>query len=208
MLFRNPIGLAAGFDKNATCFPNLAKFGFGFVEVGTVTPKYQPGNPAPRMFRLLDHKALINRMGFNNYGIETVRKNIEKRIDQVEFGAFKLGVNIGMNKTTKDPVNDYRLGVNYFKDCCHYIVINVSSPNTPGLRDLQKREYLEGILKAARKELNSDGKRISQRTLHPKLFVKIAPDLTYEDVDSIVDLLTSSPVLSNIFSFALMIGSR
>lgn len=194
MSFRNPIGLAAGFDKNGICFQNIAKFGFGFLEIGTVTPKYQLGNPKPRMFRLLDYKALINRMGFNNYGIEIVRKNIEKKIDQVENGEYKLGVNIGINKTTNDPINDYRLGVNYFKDCCHYIVINVSSPNTPGLRLLQETKYLKEILQVARTELETQGKRISAKTLNPKLLVKIAPDLTYEEIDSIINLLMNNNV--------------
>ncbi len=139
--FSNPIGLAAGFDKSAEVYNSLLKLGFGFVEVGTITPLKQPGNPKPRIFRLKEDGALINRLGFNNDGMEKVKSRI---ISAKKRGI--LGINIGPNKNTKDQKNDFCLGLKNFFDIADYITINISSPNTEGLRDFHDREKLKDLL--------------------------------------------------------------
>ena len=140
-IFPNPIGIAAGFDKSAEVYNSLLKLGFGFVEVGTVTPLKQIGNSKPRIFRLEDDKALINRLGFNNDGIEKIKSRIN-----FEKKKGILGVNIGPNKNTKDKKNDFCLGLKNFFDLADYITINISSPNTEGLRDFHDQEKLNELL--------------------------------------------------------------
>jgi len=156
LTFRTPIGIAAGFDKNATMIPFLAALGFGFIEVGTVTPRPQPGNPKPRLFRLPEQRALINRMGFNNDGADAVAERL--------IAPVPLFVNIGKNKDTplENAADDYAICANKLGPRADAIVINVSSPNTPSLRDLQRPEHLEKILGVVH---------------HERVFVKIAPDI-------------------------------
>ena len=166
--FPNPIGLAAGFDKDATVFAPLLRLGFGFVEVGTVTPKAQPGNPRPRLFRLEQDGALINRLGFNNGGMHGAAGRLASR------GAGIVGANIGMNRASEDAIADYLAGLRTMFDRADYLVINVSSPNTPGLRALQQRDTLMALLSAlmeARAQITPGGIRVTP------LLVKIAPDL-------------------------------
>lgn len=169
--FPAPLGLAAGFDKNATAINAWSALGFGYAEMGTVTPKAQPGNPAPRLFRLPADKAILNRMGFNNDGALTVAHNLESR-----RAGNVIGINIGKNKTATDAVADYRSGASLLGPLADYLVVNVSSPNTPGLRDLQAIEELRPILSA-----------VKDATDTPVL-VKIAPDLSDEDIDAVADL--------------------
>ncbi len=169
--FANPVGLAAGFDKNAEAVDGLVGQGFGFVEVGSVTPLPQPGNPRPRLFRLAANGAVINRMGFNNDGLEAVAARLVKR----RKGGI-VGVNLGKNKSSEDAISDYAQGVAAMAALADYLVVNVSSPNTPGLRALQSADQLEKLLAAVlevRKEATPDNP--------PPLLLKIAPDLTDED---------------------------
>lgn len=170
--FPNPVGLAAGFDKNAEVADAMLRQGFGFVEIGSVTPRPQPGNPKPRMFRLPDDGAILNRMGFNNQGLEAVAARLAKRRRQGIVGA-----NLGKNKDTEDAAADYEKGVAALARLCDYLVVNVSSPNTPGLRALQGREPLAALVARVRSALDAavpaDGR--------PPLLLKIAPDLTDED---------------------------
>ena len=170
--FRNPLGLAAGFDKNAEALAPLSRLGFGFVEAGTVTPRPQAGNPKPRLFRLSEDRAVINRMGFNNAGIDVYLENLARRPRDVPVGG-----NIGINKDNADPERDYPALVRALAAHVDYIVVNVSSPNTPGLRDLQGEARLRSILAAI--AAGSDG--------HPPILVKIAPDLSPDGVASVVD---------------------
>jgi dihydroorotate dehydrogenase len=162
--FPNPVGIAAGFDKNAEAPGALLAMGFGFVEVGTVTPRPQPGNPRPRVFRLAGDGALINRLGFNSDGHDRVRARLEAR---ARPGI--VGVNIGANKESEDPAGDYVLGARAFAGLADYLTVNISSPNTPGLRGLQDEGALGRLLDRVTGELG-DGVR-------PPLLVKIAPDL-------------------------------
>ncbi|KUG07080.1 quinone-dependent dihydroorotate dehydrogenase [Solirubrum puertoriconensis] len=174
--FKNPIGLAAGFDKNAVLVDELAALGFGHVEVGTVTPRPQPGNPTPRLFRLPTDKALINRMGFNNAGAAAAAERLRKRRTDVIIGG-----NIGKNKDTpnEEAAADYVACVQALHDTVDYFVVNVSSPNTPGLRQLQEREPLLALLREVQRANHA------QRTARP-LLLKIAPDLTNEQLDDIL----------------------
>lgn len=171
---RHPIGLAAGFDKNAVALAGLAGLGFGFIEAGTVTRRPQPGNPKPRLFRLAADRALINRMGFNNHGIEAFAAGL-RRADRT---VVPVGANLGLNKEGADPLTDYPLLVRAVADCADYIVINVSSPNTPGLRDLQAVDRLDAILAAIARDAGP----------HPALFVKLAPDLDEAALPDLVSL--------------------
>jgi len=169
--FPNPVGLAAGFDKDAEVPQQMLRFGFGFVEVGTVTPRPQPGNPRPRVFRLAEDKALINRLGFNNDGLAamTTRLRARKRVGV-------LGANIGKNRETGDDIADYVQGVTALVPLADYLVVNVSSPNTPGLRELQRKSAVTMLverLMAARGSVMPDNP--------PPLLLKIAPDLTPRD---------------------------
>ena len=148
--FQNPIGLAAGFDKNAAAISNLYRLGFGFIEVGTVTPRPQSGNLKPRLFRLSEDDAIINSLGFNSEGLEVFRKRLniykENSVDSI------VGANIGKNKDTIDAASDYVTGVRLVAEFADYIVVNISSPNTPGLRDLQKKSNLQHLLGAVLEE--------------------------------------------------------
>ncbi len=176
--FSNPIGMAAGFDKNARAVNGLFNLGFGFVEVGSVTPKPQYGNPKPRLFRLSEDEAIINRFGFNNKGIEKFLKNLAP---QVEGKKGVLGINIGPNKDSKNFYNDYLILIEKSAPLADYITINVSSPNTPGLRDLQKKEFIRQLLKDVIDIRNSQNRK-------PPLLLKIAPDLSDDEIFSITDI--------------------
>ena len=173
-IFPNPIGLAAGFDKSAEVYNPLLNLGFGFVEVGTVTPLKQIGNPKPRIFRLEEDHALINRLGFNNDGIEIVKNRI-----RTEGKQGILGVNIGPNKDTKDQKNDFSLGLKNFFDLADYITVNISSPNTKGLRDFHDQEKLKNLLFALNK-IKED-----KKTNIP-LLLKISPDIKDNYISEIV----------------------
>ncbi|HXS56756.1 MAG TPA: quinone-dependent dihydroorotate dehydrogenase, partial [Hanamia sp.] len=181
LLFSNPVGLAAGFDKNAKYLRELAALGFGFVETGTVTPLAQPGNPKSRIFRLPKDKALINRMGFNNDGVKLVASRI--RDFKLKNTTLIVGGNIGKNKVTpnEDAWKDYEICFNELHDTVDYFVVNVSSPNTPGLRDLQQKESLRKILTHLQ-EINK-GKSVQR-----PLLLKISPDLSQHDLDDVIDL--------------------
>jgi dihydroorotate dehydrogenase len=185
--FKNPVGLGAGFDKNALYLKELEALGFGFVEIGTVTPKAQDGNPKPRLFRLPKDKALINRMGFNNNGVEVIKKQLEGRNNlkhqTLNLNPLIVGGNIGKNKATEnaDAWRDYNICFNELFDVVDYFVVNVSSPNTPGLRELQDKEMLRKIL------LELQNINQSKKQAKP-LLLKIAPDLTQTQLDDIVAL--------------------
>ncbi len=184
--FSNPVGLGAGFDKNALYLNELKALGFGFVEIGTVTPKAQAGNDKPRLFRLPEDKALINRMGFNNDGVETIRKrliNWNNSKLNTQNSKLLVGGNIGKNKITpnEDAWKDYNICFTEMFDCVDYFVVNVSSPNTPGLRELQEKDSLKKILS----ELQNIN---AAKTKQKPLLLKIAPDLTQEQLDDIIDL--------------------
>ncbi|WP_313580434.1 quinone-dependent dihydroorotate dehydrogenase [Chishuiella sp.] len=184
--FKNPIGLAAGFDKNAEYIEELNHFGFGFIEIGTVTPKPQPGNDIPRMFRLVDDEAIINRMGFNNKGVDFAVNKIKELKNRENY---IIGGNIGKNKITpnEDAVDDYIKCFNALFDYVDYFVVNVSSPNTPGLRDLQEKEPLLYILNYLQ--------QYNQQKESPKpILLKIAPDLTNSQLDDIIDIVQESKI--------------
>jgi dihydroorotate dehydrogenase len=174
--FASPVGLAAGFDKDAAGFAQLGALGFGFVEVGTVTPEPQAGNPRPRLFRLKRDRALLNRLGFNNRGAAAARRRLERRRPD---DGLVVGVNVGRNKATPDEraVDDYVHAATTLAPVADYLVVNVSSPNTPGLRDLQAVERLRPLLTAVREAVPGT-----------PLLVKIAPDLADDDVDAVADL--------------------
>jgi dihydroorotate dehydrogenase len=174
--FPNPIGTAAGFDKNAQAGDAVLRLGFGFAEIGTVTPKPQPGNPKPRMFRLPADEGVINRLGFNNEGHAAAAARLRARAGRPGI----VGVNIGANKDTVDRVADYVAGINAFAQIASYFTVNVSSPNTPGLRDLQQAVALDDLL--ARVLGARD--RIGERRV--PVLLKIAPDLALQDLDDVV----------------------
>jgi dihydroorotate dehydrogenase len=177
--FANPLGLAAGFDKNAEVIAPMLDMGFGFVEVGTVTPKPQSGNPRPRVFRDLAHNAVINRMGFPNAGLAVFKKNVE------HFRTKKaglVGLNIGMNKDQTDPASDYTLLIDELGALADYLTVNISSPNTPGLRNLQEPEFLKPLLNKLITARNALANK-------PPLLVKLAPDLTEQQQKDIAAVL-------------------
>ena len=177
--FKNRVGLAAGFDKDAKLYNELSSFGFGFIEIGTVTPLPQEGNPKPRLFRLKSDQAIINRMGFNNSGLKSIVKNLKDKHTDIIIGG-----NIGKNKITKneEAVKDYILCFEALFPYVDYFVVNVSSPNTPGLRDLQDKEPLTKLLNTLQKINLSMSKR-------KPILLKIAPDLTNEQLDDIVEIV-------------------
>lgn len=183
--FKNPVGLAAGFDKNAELVEELARFGFGFIEVGTVTPVPQPGNEKPRMFRLPGDEALINRMGFNNQGADVVAD----RLKRIKRNGLIIGGNIGKNKQTpnEDAVSDYIKCFDRLFDVVDYFVVNVSSPNTPGLRELQEKEPLKNILDTLQQ-------RNLKNEISRPILLKIAPDLTNSHLDDIVEIVQESGI--------------
>jgi len=177
MKFSNPVGLAAGFDKNGLFLHAMATLGFSHIEVGTITPRPQDGNPKPRLFRLIKSRALINRMGFNNDGVEVLAKRLQKPRPQ----GLIVGANIGKNKITpnEEAVNDYLTCFNRLYDLVDYFTVNVSSPNTPGLRSLQEKEPLTKLLST-----------LQEHNLKSKpVFLKIAPDLTPLQLDEIVEII-------------------
>ncbi len=176
--FPNPLGMAAGFDKNGEVPDALLALGFGFAEAGTITPRAQAGNPRPRVFRLPEDRAVINRLGFNNEGHERCLERLSRR----RVGTGILGVNVGANRDSTDRIEDFRLGVERFAAHSSYIAVNISSPNTPGLRDLQGRAMLAGLLSAVAAERALRDKVLAKRT---PLFLKIAPDLGEADLDDI-----------------------
>jgi dihydroorotate dehydrogenase len=182
--FPNPVGLAAGLDKNAEFLRGLSRLDFGFIEVGTVTPRAQPGNPKPRLFRLRQHRSIINRMGFNNEGMDRLLANI----DDFRPRDSLLGINIGKNLSTAvdNALDDYRIGLNKAWAAADYITINISSPNTPGLRGLQSEAALEALLKGVdetRKVLQDE------HQFNRPIALKIAPDLAPEATGPICELL-------------------
>lgn len=183
LTFKNPIGLAAGFDKDGKYYRTMSKFGFGFIEIGTVTPRPQIGNPKPRLFRLPTDEALINRMGFNNDGVDAMvqRLSADDKID-----GLILGGNIGKNKDTinEDAHKDYLLCFEKLYNLVDYFTVNVSSPNTPGLRSLQNKESLEKIL----------GELQMKNHNRKPIYLKIAPDLEYSQIDEIIKVISNSDI--------------
>ena len=184
----NPIGMAAGFDKNAEVYNSLFKLGFGFVEVGTITPIQQYGNPKPRVFRLIEDQALINRLGFNNHGAEEVinRIKLNKKIGL-------LGINIGPNKDSEDRLKDYLIGLKTFYEVADYITINISSPNTENLRNFHQQSKLEELLKSINKE-----KKILETTI--PIVVKISPDINENQINQISEILLENNIEGIIIS--------
>ncbi len=182
--FPNPVGLAAGFDKNAEWLHEFQNFGFGFIEIGTITPVAQPGNPKPRLFRLPGDSALINRMGFNNAGLDEAIKKLKERPK-----GLIVGGNIGKNKVTpnEEAISDYIKGFNALYDYVDYFTVNVSSPNTPNLRELQDREPLTDLLSNLQKE--NQGKNVAKPIL-----LKIAPDLGNSQLDEIVEIVNETKI--------------
>ena len=189
--FKNPVGLAAGFDKNAELINELANMGFGFIEVGTVTPLPQPGNPKPRMFRLPADGALINRMGFNNLGVDVAAERIAayRKSEAAARQRVMIGGNIGKNKVTPndEATSDYVKCFDRLFDVVDYFVVNVSSPNTPGLRALQEKEPLMELL-------NTLQQRNLQNDISRPILLKIAPDLTEEQLDDIVEIVQTTGI--------------
>jgi dihydroorotate dehydrogenase len=179
--FPNPIGLAAGFDKNAQVPDAMARFGFGFVECGTVTPRPQAGNPRPRLFRLTHDRAVINRMGFNNGGMALAARNLKAR-----RGQGIVGINIGANKDSADRIKDYALCFGELAALADYVTVNVSSPNTPGLRGLQGKDELTRLL--------STLIEARQKMVHKPILLKIAPDLDEPALDEIADVVRASGI--------------
>jgi dihydroorotate dehydrogenase len=179
LTFPNPIGLAAGFDKNGVALPAWAALGFGFIEIGTVTAQSQPGNPKPRIFRYPKQEALINRLGFNNDGAENIAARLRALREKGQWPGIPVGINIGKSKATpiENAVDDYLFSFRLLRELADYIVLNVSSPNTPSLRTLQEHDALESLLRAIRKE-----NQISRKPI----LVKIAPDLSLSDLEEIV----------------------
>lgn len=179
--FPNPVGLAAGFDKHANVYQGLSAFGFGFVEVGTLTPRPQAGNPKPRLFRLVEDEAVINRMGFNNHGIEDA-KNTFQNLAKPDI---PIGINLGKNKDTPNDQasSDYRSGLMSLYDYADYFVLNVSSPNTEGLRDLQHVDALQKLLTSV---LSTRDELLKETSSYRPVFLKIAPDLSLEQMIDII----------------------
>lgn len=181
--FKNPVGLGAGFDKDASLYKELSSFGFGFIEIGTLTPKGQEGNPKKRAFRLLEDTAIINRMGFNNGGVELAIDKLKKNKDVL------IGGNIGKNKLTlnENAVDDYLICFNALYDYVHYFVVNVSSPNTPNLRELQEKEPLTKLLQTLQNENLAKPKQ-------KPILLKIAPDLTDSQLLDIIDIVKQTKI--------------
>jgi len=184
----NPIGIAAGFDKNAEVYNPLFKLGFGFVEVGTITPLKQYGNPKPRVFRLVEDQALINRLGFNNLGAENISERIRSNLNK-----GLLGINIGPNKDTQDRLNDYLIGLKTFHDIADYITINISSPNTENLRNFHDETKFDKLINSIEKEKNKLKSNIP-------IVVKISPDILDEQIELISKILLKYKVSAIIVS--------
>ena len=184
----NPIGMAAGFDKNAEVYNPLFKLGFGFVEVGTVTPLKQYGNPKPRVFRLVEDQALINRLGFNNLGAENVSNRIRSNLN-----TGLLGINIGPNKDSNDRLNDYLIGLRIFHDIADYITINISSPNTENLRSFHDEEKFDELMNSIQEE------KVKLKSKIP-IVVKISPDISEEQIELVSKILLDHKVSAVIIS--------
>ncbi len=186
--FKNRVGLAAGFDKNAKYLGELSALGFGFIEIGTVTPKPQAGNDKPRLFRLIEDESVINRMGFNNNGLDVIVKRLQLRPKDLIVGG-----NIGKNKVTpnEEAVNDYKICFDKLYDVVDYFVVNVSSPNTPNLRELQDKKPLGEILKAL---IEMRSAFISTGKICKPILLKIAPDLGNEQLDDVVDIVNETGI--------------
>lgn len=185
--FRNPVGMAAGFDKHGEAVDGLFKVGFGFVEIGSITPKPQDGNPKPRVFRLTEDQAVINRYGFNSHGHKAVEQRLRARQKTQVYltkEGMPLGINLGKNKASLDAIVDYTEGIKTLGPLADYLVVNVSSPNTPGLRDLQGKSELHNLLAKVKKE--RDALKCEPR---PALLVKIAPDLKPQDKQDIASVV-------------------
>ncbi|HEV7246269.1 MAG TPA: quinone-dependent dihydroorotate dehydrogenase [Shinella sp.] len=186
LTFPNPLGMAAGYDKNAEVPEALLRLGFGFTEIGTVTPRAQEGNPKPRIFRLVEDDAVINRLGFNNAGHTAALERLKAcRRDAL------IGVNIGANKDSADRVADYVAGIRTFYDVARYFTANISSPNTPGLRDLQAKDSLHALLSAV---LSARAEEAARSGRQVPVFLKIAPDLTEEGLDDIAEVALAHPL--------------
>ncbi|WP_299390194.1 quinone-dependent dihydroorotate dehydrogenase [uncultured Gelidibacter sp.] len=187
--FPNPVGLAAGFDKDAKLYKELSNLGFGFIEIGTVTPKPQPGNEKPRLFRLKEDSAIINRMGFNNGGVEEAVERLKENAAVGNKNRVLIGGNIGKNKITpnEDAVNDYIICFDALFDYVDYFVVNVSSPNTPNLRALQEKKPLTDLLQTLQNKNNLKQKR-------KPILLKIAPDLTDEQLLDIIDIVNVTKI--------------
>jgi dihydroorotate dehydrogenase len=183
--FPLPIGVAAGFDKNAEVFNELLNLGFGFVETGTVTPLAQFGNDKPRMYRLREDQGIINRLGFNNLGLDSYSGQIKKWSDQKGSGI--VGANIGNNKNTVDPISDFVSGISMLSNYASYLTINISSPNTPGLRNLQSRSSLKSLIKMAKLTRDKCKKK-------PPLLVKIAPDLSESEINDVAEIALETEI--------------
>jgi dihydroorotate dehydrogenase len=181
--FKNPVGLAAGFDKDASLYKELSNFGFGFIEIGTLTPKAQDGNPKKRLFRLLDDSAIINRMGFNNGGVQLAIEKLKKN------NGVLIGGNIGKNKLTpnENAVDDYLICFDALYDYVNYFVVNVSSPNTPNLRELQEKEPLKQLLQTLQNQ------NLTKPTQKP-ILLKIAPDLTDSQLLDIIEIVQETKI--------------
>ncbi|MBI04573.1 MAG: dihydroorotate dehydrogenase (quinone) [Pelagibacteraceae bacterium] len=192
--FPNPLGLAAGFDKNAEVIRQMIEYGFGFVEVGTVTPNPQKGNQRPRIFRLHEDEGIINHLGFNNKGSEKILKNLKKINQDNKFNGV-IGINIGKNKSTQNDIDDYLYCIEKIGSYGNYITINISSPNTPGLRDLQLRGRIENLVK------NIQKKQLEVEQLSDKpIFIKISPDLDDEQLRDIALMALANNVNGLIIS--------
>ena len=202
LTFRNRVGLGAGFDKDGVALRGMAALGFGFTEIGTVTPRPQPGNPRPRLFRLPGDEALINRMGFNNAGAEEVARNLARLRRHLPTG-FVVGVNIGRNAATTadDAVGDYVAAQRLLAPLADYLAVNVSSPNTPGLRDLQAPRRLRELLLA----LAEAGERMNCRR---PIFVKLAPDLGPGEMEAVVAVAFEVPIQGLILSNSTLVRDR
>lgn len=185
LFFPNPVGLAAGFDKNAEVPDAILRMGFGYTEVGTLTPLAQEGNPKPRLFRLTRDGAVINRMGFNNDGHDAAEDRLKARLKRSHVRGGLIGINVGANKLSEDRVADYVTGISRFAPYASYFTINISSPNTPGLRDLQARSALDDLLRRALVARDETAQKLRHNV---PVFLKIAPDLTNEGIQDVVDV--------------------
>jgi dihydroorotate dehydrogenase len=185
--FASPIGIAAGFDKDAVALSGLTRLGLGFVEVGTVTPRPQPGNPKPRLFRLREDRALINRMGFNGGGLDQLVTRLERWRSDANADACPIGINIGVNKDSDDPPHDYAAGLTRVAPLADYVTVNVSSPNTPGLRAWQEGGALGKLLDA----LSAAHSRLAPC---PPILIKLAPDLDDDALRGFVEAIRGAPI--------------
>jgi dihydroorotate dehydrogenase len=191
--FTNPVGIAAGFDKNGEAIQGISEQGFGFVEIGSITPQPQPGNEIPRLFRLTEDGAVINRYGFNSQGAAQVKHNLETFQEQQISKPVILGVNLGKNKTSPSAVEDYSQGIQQLGELADYLVINVSSPNTAGLRDLQGKKSLYELLKQCKIDRDQVHQKLAAKNNKKfiPLLVKVAPDLTEQDKLDIAEVIQS-----------------